>query len=48
MTRPHRFRLDDARQIDELRALGLGEARQWAAEVPRRFLPVPAAPCGPG
>ena len=42
-----RFRLDDAWHVDELRALGISEARQWAAEISRRFLDVPTAPFVP-
>ena len=48
LTHPHRFRLDDARHVDELRALGIGEARQWAEEISRRFLDVPTVPFVPG
>lgn len=43
-TKPRRFLLDDALQIDELKALGIGEARHFEDEVNRRFFDVPAEP----
>ncbi len=43
-TKPGRFSMDDARQIDELRALGTAEARHCENEVNQRFLDIPAEP----
>jgi patatin-like phospholipase/acyl hydrolase len=47
ITRPGRFSMDDARQIEELKALGIGEARQHEDEIHRRFFDTPVEPFVP-
>ena len=47
VTQPKRFGMDDARQISDLKALGIAEARQMEHEISSRFLGVPAAPFVP-
>lgn len=44
VTRPKRFLMDDSRQIADLKALGIAEARQSEYEISLRFLDVPAEP----
>ena len=39
--------MDDARQIADLKALGIAEARQSEDEISQRFLDVPAEPFVP-
>jgi hypothetical protein len=46
-TKPGRFAMDDARQVNELRALGAGEAQHYENEVHQRFLDTPVEPFVP-
>jgi patatin-like phospholipase/acyl hydrolase len=47
VTRPKRFQMDDSRQIADLKALGIAEARQHEDEISQRFLDVPVDPFTP-
>jgi len=46
-THPERFSIDNSRQISELKALGITEARHREDEISHRFLDLPADPFMP-